>query len=155
MSPLSPIDRIAEPRRAIDGGTLAHTVTFTFTHTVVRRRLGATMPRADEVGATEDGSGHPKMYMPDDTVDCPDERPVSWWTCWVDFRLLWIFTGPGWLMSLAYLDPGNLEADLQMGAYSGTQLIWVLWWSTVMGLVLQLLAARLGVCTGKRADNCG
>jgi natural resistance-associated macrophage protein len=95
------------------------------------------------------------MYMPDDTVDCPDERPVSWWACWVDFRLLWIFTGPGWLMSLAYLDPGNLEADLQMGAYSGTRLIWVLWWSTAMGLVLQLLAARLGVCTGKRADNCG
>jgi|EP01046_Picozoa_sp_COSAG06_P033583 hypothetical protein len=102
-----------------------------------------------------DGSEHPKMYMPDDTVDCPDERPVSWWTCWVDFRLLWIFTGPGWLMSLAYLDPGNLEADLQMGAYSDTQLIWVLWWSTVMGLVLQLLAARLGVCTGERAGNCG
>ena len=58
-------------------------------------------------------------------------------------------------MPKAMATRSNLEADLQMGAYSGTQLIWVLWWSTVMGLVLQLLAARLGVCTGKRADNCG
>ena len=33
---------------------------------------------------------------------------------WMDWRLLWICTGPGWLMSLAYLDPGNLEADLYM-----------------------------------------
>eukprot|EP01048_Picozoa_sp_COSAG05_P026212 COSAG05_NODE_7037_length_864_cov_0.873203_1_plen_177_part_10 len=35
-----------------------------------------------------------------------------------------------------------------MGSYTGLQLIWVLWWSTCMGLVLQLLAARLGVGTG-------
>lgn len=62
---------------------------------------------------------------------------------------LWKFTGPGWLMSLAYLDPGNLESDLQQGAYTGYQLVWVLWWSTVMGLVLQEMAARLGVVTGK------
>ena len=34
-------------------------------------------------------------------------------------------------MSLAYLDPGNLEGDLQQGAYTGLQLVWVLWWATV------------------------
>ena len=32
------------------------------------------------------------------------------------WRKLWRFAGPGWLMSLAYLDPGNLESDLQQGA---------------------------------------
>ena len=36
-------------------------------------------------------------------------------------------------MSIAYLDPGNLESDLQAGAVAGYQLIWVLWWSTVLG----------------------
>ena len=109
------------------------------------------MPRAEGAPAAEKA----QMYMPDDTVEIAEERPVSWKTCWIDFRLLWAFTGPGWLMSLAYLDPGNLEADLQMGAYSGTQLIWVLLWSTVMGLVLQLLAARLGVGTGLNlAQQC-
>merc|ERR1719484_442272 len=57
--------------------------------------------------------------------------------------------GPGWLMSLAYLDPGNLESDLQTGAYTGFHLVWVLWWATVAGLILQELAARIGVVTGK------
>lgn len=52
-------------------------------------------------------------------------------------------------MSLAYLDPGNLESDLQQGAYTNLRLVWVLWWATVIGLVLQELAARLGVVTGK------
>ncbi|CAH1774872.1 unnamed protein product [Owenia fusiformis] len=64
------------------------------------------------------------------------------------FRKLWAFTGPGFLMSIAYLDPGNIESDLQAGAIAKYKLLWVLMWSTVMGLVLQLLAARLGVVTG-------
>ena len=57
--------------------------------------------------------------------------------------------GPGLLVSLAYIDPGNLEADLQQGAYTRFRLVWVLWWATVMGLVLQEMSARLGVVTGK------
>lgn len=70
-------------------------------------------------------------------------------------RKLWAFTGPGFLMSIAYLDPGNIESDLQAGAIAGFQLLWVLWWATVLGLVLQLLAARLGVVTGKHlAEIC-
>lgn len=32
------------------------------------------------------------------------------------FRKLWAYTGPGFLMSIAYLDPGNIESDLQAGA---------------------------------------
>ena len=32
------------------------------------------------------------------------------------FRKLWAFTGPGFLMSIAFLDPGNIESDLQAGA---------------------------------------
>ena len=47
------------------------------------------------------------------------------------------FMGPGWLMSLAYLDPGNLESDLQQGATTGATQVWVLWWSTVIGFVMQ------------------
>ena len=34
-------------------------------------------------------------------------------------RKLWAFTGPGFLMSIAYLDPGNIESDLQSGAKAG------------------------------------
>ncbi|CAI5739149.1 unnamed protein product [Hyaloperonospora brassicae] len=75
-------------------------------------------------------------------------RKFSW-------RTLWAYAGPGWLMSIAYVDPGNLESDLQAGAYAGYQLTWVLCGATAMGFFLQLLAARLGVVTGKNlAEMC-
>ncbi|KAL2522530.1 Metal transporter Nramp3 [Forsythia ovata] len=74
--------------------------------------------------------------------------PFSW-------RKLWLFTGPGFLMSIAFLDPGNLEGDLQSGAIAGYSLLWLLLWATVMGLLVQLLAARLGVATGRHlAELC-
>ncbi|XP_059823490.1 natural resistance-associated macrophage protein 2-like isoform X1 [Hypanus sabinus] len=71
------------------------------------------------------------------------------------FRKLWAFTGPGYLMSIAYLDPGNIESDLQSGAAAGYKLLWVLLSATVLGLLLQRLAARLGVVTGMHlAEVC-
>lgn len=74
--------------------------------------------------------------------------PFSW-------KKLWLFTGPGFLMSIAFLDPGNLEGDLQAGAIAGYSLLWLLLWATAMGLLVQLLAARLGVATGRHlADLC-
>uniref|UniRef100_A0A8C1RYN1 Solute carrier family 11 member 2 n=1 Tax=Cyprinus carpio TaxID=7962 RepID=A0A8C1RYN1_CYPCA len=71
------------------------------------------------------------------------------------FRKLWAFTGPGFLMSIAYLDPGNIESDLQSGAIAGFKLLWVLLVATIIGLLLQRLAARLGVVTGMHlAEVC-
>eukprot|EP00937_MAST-01D_sp_MAST-1D-sp2_P001356 g1356.t1 len=86
------------------------------------------------------------------TVDVRQEESPG--TRYIDWRTLWAYTGPGWLMSMAYLDPGNLESDLQAGAYAGYQLLWVLFWSTAFGLVLQVMAARLGVVTGKNLAEC-
>ncbi|RLN42736.1 metal transporter Nramp2 [Panicum miliaceum] len=78
----------------------------------------------------------------------PSRPPFSW-------RKLWRFTGPGFLMCIAFLDPGNLEGDLQAGAAAGYQLLWLLLWATVMGALIQLLSARLGVATGKHlAELC-
>jgi NRAMP (natural resistance-associated macrophage protein)-like metal ion transporter len=70
-------------------------------------------------------------------------------------RLFLKYAGPGWLMSLAYLDPGNLEADLQAGAYTGYQLLWILLVAHVIGFVMQVLAARLGTVSGMHlAEHC-
>ena len=52
-------------------------------------------------------------------------------------------------MSLAYIDPGNLESNVQQGAYTRFDLVWVLWWATFTGLVLQEMSARLGLVTGR------
>lgn len=77
-----------------------------------------------------------------------DMPPFSW-------RKLWAFTGPGFLMSIAYLDPGNIESDLQSGAVAGFQLLTMLFLATIMGLMMQRLAARLGVVTGMHlAEVC-
>ncbi|KAL6995426.1 Natural resistance-associated macrophage protein 2 [Sarracenia purpurea var. burkii] len=71
------------------------------------------------------------------------------------WKKLWLFTGPGFLMSIAFLDPGNLEGDLQAGAIAGYSLLWLLMWATAMGLLIQLLSARIGVATGKHlAELC-
>ncbi|EDV27831.1 uncharacterized protein TRIADDRAFT_20654, partial [Trichoplax adhaerens] len=68
------------------------------------------------------------------------------------FRKLWAFTGPGFLMSIAYLDPGNIDSDLQAGAVAGYKLLWVLWWSTVLGLLLQ---PHLSYSSGRHlAEHC-
>eukprot|EP01061_Rhynchopus_euleeides_P042161 TRINITY_DN73605_c0_g1_i1.p1 TRINITY_DN73605_c0_g1~~TRINITY_DN73605_c0_g1_i1.p1 ORF type:complete len:568 (+),score=167.00 TRINITY_DN73605_c0_g1_i1:53-1705(+) len=62
---------------------------------------------------------------------------------------LWNFAGPGLLMSVAYLDPGNLEADLQTGAKGKYELLWVLLMATGFGFVLQNFSSLIGVATGK------
>ncbi|KAI9312836.1 natural resistance-associated macrophage protein-domain-containing protein [Dichotomocladium elegans] len=74
------------------------------------------------------------------------------------FKKLWKYTGPDvpehlltffTIRSIAYLDPGNLESDLQAGAIAGYRLLWLLFWAHVIGLIFQLLSARLGTVTGK------
>ncbi|OTF69195.1 malvolio-like protein, partial [Euroglyphus maynei] len=71
------------------------------------------------------------------------------------WRKLWAFTGPGFLMSIAYLDPGNIESDMQTGVIADYRLLWVLLYSTVLGLLMQILSARMGVVTGKHlAELC-
>ncbi|CAI9764013.1 unnamed protein product [Fraxinus pennsylvanica] len=63
------------------------------------------------------------------------------------------YVGPGFLVSLAYLDPGNLETDLQAGANHGYELLWVILIGLIFALVIQSLAANLGVSTGKHLSE--
>ncbi|XP_037036718.1 protein Malvolio isoform X4 [Bradysia coprophila] len=89
-------------------------------------------------------------YFADEKVFIPDVDKQGF-----SFRKLWAFTGPGFLMSIAYLDPGNIESDLQSGAVAKYKLLWVLLTATILGLVVQRLAARLGVVTGLHlAEMC-
>ncbi|CAN6718190.1 unnamed protein product [Malus baccata var. baccata] len=55
--------------------------------------------------------------------------------------------GPGFLVSLAYLDPGNLETDLQAGANHRYELLWVILIGLIFALIIQSLSANLGVIT--------
>jgi manganese transport protein len=64
------------------------------------------------------------------------------------FRRLFAFMGPAYLVSVGYMDPGNWATDLEGGARFGYALLWVLLMSNMMAVLLQTLAARLGVVTG-------
>ncbi|GAV85909.1 Nramp domain-containing protein [Cephalotus follicularis] len=65
------------------------------------------------------------------------------------------YVGPGFLVSLAYIDPGNMETDLQAGASYRYELLWVILVGLIFALIIQSLAANLGVSTGKHlAEQC-
>jgi manganese transport protein len=69
--------------------------------------------------------------------------PRKWW------RRFLAFSGPAFLISVGYMDPGNWGTDLQAGSKFGHRLLWVLLMSNLMALLLQSLATRLGVITGR------
>src|ERR1700676_1474577 len=62
-------------------------------------------------------------------------------------KRLFAFTGPAYLISVGYMDPGNWATDLEGGARFGYQLLWVLILSNLMAILLQTLSARLGIVT--------
>ncbi|XP_024526852.1 metal transporter Nramp6 [Selaginella moellendorffii] len=71
------------------------------------------------------------------------------------FRKLLAFLGPGFLVCIAYIDPANFESDLQSGAQYRYELLWVVLFASVAGLIIQSLAANLGVVTGRHlAEHC-
>lgn len=64
------------------------------------------------------------------------------------FRRLLAFLGPGYLVSVGYMDPGNWATDLAGGAQFGYTLLCVILLSNLMAILLQALSARLGIVTG-------
>src|SRR5215470_10697903 len=69
--------------------------------------------------------------------------PVSWW------RRFLAFSGPAFMISVGYMDPGNWGTDLEAGSRFGHRLLWVLLMSNLMALLLQGLASRLGIVAGR------
>ncbi|KAG4972678.1 hypothetical protein JHK84_038754 [Glycine max] len=71
------------------------------------------------------------------------------------WKNLFAYMGPGFLVSIAYIDPGNFETDLQSGAQYKYELLWIILLASCAALVIQSMAANLGVVTGKHlAEHC-
>lgn len=64
------------------------------------------------------------------------------------WRRLLAFSGPAFMVSVGYMDPGNWATDIAGGSQFGYTLIWVLLMSNLMALLLQSLSARLGLVRG-------
>ena len=65
------------------------------------------------------------------------------------WRKLFAFAGPGYLVAVGYMDPGNWATDLAGGARYGYSLLSVIMLSNLMAILLQALAARLGIASGR------
>ncbi|RLP75932.1 divalent metal cation transporter MntH [Mycetocola tolaasinivorans] len=64
-------------------------------------------------------------------------------------RRLFALLGPAFVAAIAYVDPGNVAANLSAGAGYGYLLVWVLVIANVMAVLVQYLSAKLGLVTGK------
>jgi manganese transport protein len=80
----------------------------------------------------------PESYR---TVPVPGKGGQFW-------RKLGAFAGPGYLVAVGYMDPGNWATDLAGGSAFGYTLLSVILLSNIMAMVLQSLSAKLGIVTG-------
>lgn len=64
------------------------------------------------------------------------------------WRRLFAFSGPGYLVAVGYMDPGNWATDIAGGSAFGYQLLIVILLANLMAMLLQALAARLGIASG-------
>ena len=62
---------------------------------------------------------------------------------------LGFYLGPGFLISVAYMDPGNWATNISGGAKYSTALLWVIILASIMAMGIQIVAAKLGIATGK------
>src|SRR5476651_1353808 len=65
------------------------------------------------------------------------------------WRKMLAFSGPGYLVAVGYMDPGNWATDLAGGSRFGYTLLSVIFLSNLMAILLQALCAKLGIVTGR------
>jgi len=66
------------------------------------------------------------------------------------------YLGPAFIVSVAYMDPGNFGTNIAGGSRFAYDLLWVILWSNVMAIFVQILSAKLGIATGiNLPDHCG
>jgi len=95
----------------------------------------------DSAAAKELPAGLPSL--PEIYRTIPIFRNVSFW------RKLFAFAGPGYLVAVGYMDPGNWATDLGGGSRFGYTLLSVVLLSSVIAMFLQALSAKLGIATGR------
>lgn len=69
---------------------------------------------------------------------------------------LFKFLGPAFVVSVAYIDPGNFATNISSGSFFNYSLLWVILFSNLMAIFLQINSAKLGIATGKNLSvMCG
>ncbi len=94
---------------------------------------------------TESGwrKASPSPSLPESHGTIPIPKNLGFW------RKLLAFSGPGYLVAVGYMDPGNWATDLAGGSAFGYTLLSVILLSNLMAFLLQSLCAKLGIVTGR------
>ena len=101
----------------------------------------ASTPPVEELGGWRYPRTAPSLPEAHHTVQIP--RGVSFW------RKALAFAGPGYMVAVGYMDPGNWATDLAGGSRFGYTLLSVILISNLMAILLQALALKLGIVTGR------
>src|SRR5438045_2906077 len=101
----------------------------------------ASTPPMEEVSGWRFPRTLPSLPESYHSVQVP--RGVSFW------RKALAFAGPGYMVAVGYMDPGNWATDLAGGARFGYALLSVILISNLMAILLQALALKLGIVTGR------
>src|SRR6201986_3936272 len=104
-------------------------------------------PPTQSVTVPEDHSNHLSLEGMHGSVEVPPME-AGFWRQWR------AFIGPAILVSVGYMDPGNWGTDLAAGAQYKYGLLWVVALASLMAIFMQVIAARLGVVTGKDLAQC-
>ena len=96
---------------------------------------------------TGDAVGQRSLEGLHSTIEVP-HHGAGFWQQWR------AFIGPAILVSVGYMDPGNWGTDLAGGAQFKYGLLWVVGLASLMAIFMQVIAARLGVVTGKDLAQC-
>lgn len=78
-----------------------------------------------------------------------DKSMGKTWSIVSRFKHLLQFLGPAFIVSVAYIDPGNFATNISGGSIFNYSLVWVILWSNLMAIFLQVMSAKLGIATGK------
>ena len=95
------------------------------------------------VGSSGWRSARLQKSLPEVHGSIPIPEGAGFW------RKLLAFAGPGYLVAVGYMDPGNWATDIAGGARFGYTLLSVIMVSNLMAILLQALAARLGIASGR------
>ncbi len=108
-----------------------------------------TPSRTTRIGRGRNGStgGELSLEGIHGSVAVPSQTEGFW-------RQMLAYFGPAILVSVAYMDPGNWGTDLQGGAQFKYGLLWVVALASIMAIFLQVIAARVGVVTGRDLAQC-
>jgi len=126
MTPVTPSEAPGEVKEKIEAETAAaSTVPASYSAGTFRPRI-ANLPSLPEAHRT-----------------VPFRSGASW------IRKILAFAGPGYLVAVGYMDPGNWATDIQGGSKFGYTLLSVIVASSLMAMFLQALSAKLGIATGR------